>query len=422
MAQYAAMLLAHPVTESVELGVTPALVAMMAVVGILGLAVLSTRRGRGTASGSPAALTPLGPPDVGGPAMAAWRVLGGSLLLLAVLTGRLGEPGQLDNIATPLVIGLGWPLLLLLSMVTDIWGRLAPFDGIARLLARLAGRPTDPAIADADADGTPRENDWRRLDGVAIAGALGWTWWLTAYQPGLAPRAIGLALGTYAILTWTGCLMVGRRRWLGHAEVVTVLLGAVAATRHQGQLALSAGHRVALAVLLGGLVAAELRFSRWFVNDIATIGITPFSEPATVIGFLLGVVVAGITVEGTWRWAARLRAADTVTTVLPWLVIGAGLSASVERDRLWTSAQLLVARLSNPFGGNVDLFGTADLTIHTWPFGATGRLALQLAVLLIPVMIGTVIALRRADRRTAQPAMALLVTWVGITTLSVATL
>ncbi len=410
------MLLAHPVTESVGLGVAPAVVALGVSVLLWVVAVVLRSRASADQAVAEPSSGDLAPADAStGPdplsrSQLVGRAVGAALLVLAVVAGRLGEPSQLETITTALVIGAGWPLLLMTSLVTDVWGRLAPFDGVARLLERVAGPTSRAAVPDMV------------LDRVAVGGALLITWWLTAYQPGLEPRVLGLALGVYALVTWAGCLAVGRERWLARAEILTVLFAALARARRHRSLTVPPQHLTALGVLLGGLVAAELRFSRWFVTDVARVGVLPFSEPATVLAYVVLVALGVLSVHGAVRWGRRLRAAGRVTAVLPFLVVGAGLSAAVERDRLWVSAQVLWSRLSDPLGTGLDLLGTADLVIRPWPYGVVPRLLLQLTLLVVPVLVGMVVALRTRDDRRAEPAVVLVSSWVVVAVLAAASL
>ncbi|MGI9015888.1 MAG: hypothetical protein ACR2HR_02090 [Euzebya sp.] len=93
-------LVAHPVTETVSLGVPPALVATVVGLAVLGIARLAQRTS--TASATSATTPPgtaphadsLEPTVTLSGAHLAWRALGLALLLLAIVAGRIGSPDQ----------------------------------------------------------------------------------------------------------------------------------------------------------------------------------------------------------------------------------------------------------------------------------------------------------------------------------------
>ncbi|MGI9018880.1 MAG: hypothetical protein ACR2HR_17550 [Euzebya sp.] len=412
------MLLAHPLTETGQLGVAPAFVALLAVVITIGGGWMLSKRG----VRPPEAAQPgIGQPGIGQPGVArqvlgwsAWtiigRIVGVGLLALGVVAGRFGDTAQLDNIAPALIVGFGWPALLVGSAaVGGVWAWLAPFDTLARGMDAVAGQTrvrTAPP--------------W--LEWISVAGALGWAWWLANFLPGLEPRAVGLALGLYTLVTLAGCLMCGRVAWLHHAEVFTLVFSSLSEARTRLLTTTSTAHVSALAVLIGGLTFSELRFSRWYLSEVERFGVLAFSEPPAVIGFVVVVGIALLVIHGVLRWAVRLQSGATVLTLLPWLVAGLGLFASVERDRLWTSAQLVIIRASDPMGWGTNLFGTAQLALSGWPYGDTWRAVAQITVLVVPVLAGLRVALGGASRRRPEPVMVLAVVWVLFPVLSAASL
>lgn len=399
------MVLAHPLTEPGELGVAPAFVALLATVVVLGggrvLSLAPLGRGPERAGVQAAASDPSRPAvavarDVLG------RVLGVVALVLAVGAARFGSDAQFDNLAPPLVLGVGWPLLLLANAaVPGAWDWVNPFDTLARGLRRLQG-------GDAPTRTSPH------LEWVAVAGAAGIGWWLAVYVPGRDPRPLGALLGLYTVLTLAGCLAVGRQAWLGRAEVLTVLSRAISAARRGAAATMDQRHLVAMAVLMGGLSFAEVRFSRWFVTEVGRLGVLPFSAPPAIAGFVLLVGVA--------VWSVRATARTNPVAVqhaVPWLVVGVGLATALERDRLWSSSQLVYARLSDPLGLGWDLFGTAERQVVSWPWDDVGRLVAQVVVLGVPALVGTAIALRRG-RGPASPVTWLVFGWVLFSALSIA--
>ncbi|MGH9169166.1 MAG: hypothetical protein ACRD02_15195, partial [Acidimicrobiia bacterium] len=155
----------------------------------------------------------LSPPQI------ATRTLAVGIAGLAVVAGRVGSEDQLRNIAPALVVGAGWPLLVLGSVVFGpVWRWLDPWDGAGRVLGqREAAHQPSPRSP---------EHVW-----PALAPALLWSWYLGAYADALSPRAVGGALGLYSIVTVAGCLAFGRVAWLSRAEVFGLLFGWAARLR-----------------------------------------------------------------------------------------------------------------------------------------------------------------------------------------------
>ncbi|CAN5379899.1 hypothetical protein BH23ACT9_BH23ACT9_33800 [soil metagenome] len=415
------IVLAHPLTESAQLGLAPAFVGLLAgVLAVGGARLLAVGGARLlVATGRPAEPAPsgiagsegtAGTPATLSPLEWVGRALGVGLLLLAIAAGRLGSPAQFDNIAPALVIGVGWPLLLVASAALGgVWDRMNPFDTLSRGVQRIAGATT----------ANPHDRLWTG----SLLGALGWTWWLGAYIPqGLEPRAIGLALGLYTVVILAGCVTFGREAWLSEGEVFTLTFRAIARARSAAGDPVPVRHLSTLAVLIGGLFYAELRFSRWYLSELERFGIDRFADSTVLIGYVVTVGLAVAAVHGAHRWAARHRVQGAVRALLPWLVVGLGLSAALERDRLWVSAQLLVVRASDPLGAGWDLFGTAGRGVVTWPYGDVTRLWLQVAALGVTTLVGLALAMRRVEGGRTEPLIVLGGGWLVLAVLSAASL
>jgi hypothetical protein len=392
-----AVVLAHPLTEAAQLGVAPAFVGLA--VGVL--AVWISRVALAVAGGEPPVATTAPAPRA--PLAVLTRVAGVGLLLLAVVAGRIGAPAQFDNITTALTIGVGWPALLLAAALPGrVWDHLNPFDTMARGADRIAGAGSRSAT-----DPVPGALP---LWPFALAGALAWTWWLAIYLPqGLDPRPIALALGVYTVITVAGCLWAGREPWMARAEIFTVTFRAVGASRTRGPISAlpPRAYSAVMAVMIGGLAHAEVRFSTWYLTDLQSLGLSRFATPVVVSGYVLTVALSFGAVHLAVQWAARQRITAAVHALLPWLVVAFGLSAALERDRLWTSAQVLFTRISDPLGTGADVFGTADRGIAAWPYGPEVRLGLQIAVLVTAIVTGVVVATRRAAVERARDVDAL---------------
>lgn len=408
------LILAHPLTEPGGLGVPPAFVAGVAVAAVVAVGrLLPVGAGSGTNDVDAQATAAPELPRTRTLAVVT-RTVGTGLLVLAILAGRLGDPDQLDNLTPALVVGFGWPALLIATLVVgDVWRWLNPFDTLARGLAVLSGQR-----AAAPDGGPPHGSRWWALPTAAV-----WTWWLVLYPRALEPRDLGAFLGLYTIATLIACLLLGRQRWLVHGEVVTVTLDAIArgrrTSRFRGAVDWPPDTDVVLGVLGGGLLFGLLRFSTWWIGQLDDLGVDPLGVAAVYSGFAVSLLLGGAAARGASRWARRLGTpAATVATALSLTVAGIGIALGLARDRLWTSAQLIVLRASNPFGGDADLFGTADGSILLWPFGVEGRVAAQVTVLVATGLLAILAARRRAGGR--QDAVLVSVGgWLGLALLAV---
>jgi hypothetical protein len=369
--------LAHPLTPSTALPVPP-LVLTVAAVAVAGVLARLAPVGRAGREADAAPVRPWVLAEQLPPAVLAARVVGVALLVLAVAAGRLGAPDQLDNLAPALIVGLGWPLLVLAcALLGDVWGWLDPWDSLARVVA--------PA-GDDDAGGGG-DVRW------ALPGALAWVWYLAAFPATLEPRAVGAALAVYTIATLAACLSVGRLRWLTRGEVFGILFAWLALLPRRRLRAWTPprGAAALLGVLAGGLVFAEVRTSPlWGVRNAAP-GALLQASVALAACALLG---ATLLVAGE-RWARARGASGSVTAAAVPLVGGIAVALSLTSSRLFTSLQVLPGVATDPFGRGWDPLGVADTRIDPNPLGAAGLVFAQVAVLVLAAAAGAVVGRRR---------------------------
>jgi hypothetical protein len=306
------------------------------------------------------------------------------LLALAIAAGRVGADDELENLAPALVVGAGWPLLVLASVVLGpVWRWTDPFDGIARALSRR--EPTQPRDPD---------HVW-----PAVLIMLPVMWFVSAHPDSLDPRGVGAALAVYTIVAVTGCVAVGRQRWLATAEplgLVVSWIGLLPRGRlwhwepPRGAEALLGG--LAGGVLFGAVRRSELWSGLDQSPEALTLGTAGLAGFCTLSALLLHVAGrAAVSGEG------RPGVARAVVPALAGIV----LAVALERNVLFTSVQLLPGLLGDPFGRGWDLFGPAVQGLDPAPLGALGLLWLQLAVLLAGHVAGAV-TLARGLRDNAR--------------------
>jgi hypothetical protein len=84
-------------------------------------------------------------------------------------------------------------------------------------------------------------------------------------------------------------------------------------------------------------------------------------------------------------------------------VAGIVLAVSIDRNRLFTSVQLLPELLGDPFGRGWDPFGRSGEPVRAAPLGVSGLLWAQLALIAAGHAVGAVVAARRVERGDRLP-------------------
>lgn len=110
--------------------------------------------------------------------------------------------------------------------------------------------------------------------------------------------------------------------------------------------------------------------------------------------------------------------AGVVTGAVAVVVAGIGLAQAMVRERLLKAAVIVVARLSNPLGGDVDMFGTASLVPANELIGETPKVIVQLSMLVVAATLAGH-AVRRRCPQALRPALWAIGTYTAVGVLSV---
>jgi hypothetical protein len=394
------MILGHPLTEPFQLPVSPLVSAWLCTLAVVVVAFAWPARGR--------AREPLSADETaswaGGlsPARLATRLVAVALMILCIAAGRIGTDDQLENVAPALVVGVAWPVLVLVSALAGpIWRWLDPWDTVAR-----TARGEDAKSASV----------W-----PAALVALPWVWYLSAYNETLEPRSVGAALAVYSLFTIAGCLALGRRRWLSSAEPLGLLLSWLALLP-RGRLADWApprGAEAVLGVLTGGILFGAARRSELW-GDLNTAQHAELAAAAGVVGAaILGAAL--LLAVAAVAQLERPDAAPVAARAAVPAVAGIIVAVALERNRLTTSFQLLPQLLGDPFGRGWDLLGRAASDLDPEPFGVRGLLLVQLGVLLVGHLAGAVVGAMRLERSARVPVALGLGLLVNLGVLAIAT-
>lgn len=296
--------------------------------------------------------------------------VGAALALLAVvlivIVLRVGPDGELDNPVPALVVGLGWPLLLLLP-------------GLAGLLRR---RPDSPSPEAARGDVRPA-----LLTALAVLG------YLTIPLSSTRPAAVGTAVAAYAVVVVAACVAFGRRAVAERFEVLGLLARWSALGRALPRWAAPRGALAVLAVLLGGAWFERYeRTTAWIFNAPA--------RGATILGLAGALALAGLAAGALHLATRRGGAPGTAAAVLLPLAVGMAVAGVARRALI--SAQLLADQVAG------------SRPIDPDPLGILGGQALALSLVVLGAGFAAAVLARRMGEETARlPGVGVLLALTG---------
>lgn len=387
------LVLAHPETSHPHVDV-PVLLVLLAVVGAVVVVAVARRHRETAAPPGDASATGSWAGSLGVPRLVT-RTVAVALLAMAVVAGRVGVDDELDNLAPALVVGAGWPLLLIGALVAGpLWRWVDPWDTLARALERV--------LLPRGAASEPGAHVW-----PAVVVALPWLWLLAVHPRPLDPRTVGAALAAYSLFTVGGCLALGRARWLSSAEPVGLLLTwlGLVPRRRLGGWQPPRGAAALLGAITGGLLFAAVRRTELW-SAVAVRSDAVWWASAALLGCsLLGAGLA----EGAARVEARTTATPgaAVARALVPVAAGVALAVALGRNRFTTSVQLLPGLLGDPLGRGWDWL-PAPTTLDPAPLGAAGLVALQLGLVACAHVLAAALATRSLVGDDRLPAIGVL--------------
>lgn len=300
------------------------------------------------------------------PGLLASRVaalLAALLIVVLVLVARLGPDSELRNPVPALVVGLGWPLLLL---VPGLLGLVHP-----RARERGGTGSVWPAVVPA----------------LALVTALA-----LPLAP-TRPDPVGWALAAYALVVVAGVVAVGRHVLAARFELLGLLASWLAVGRALPRWAAPPGALAVLAVLLGGAWFERYeRTTRW------TDGLPDRLDTALGLAAALGLAGAA---AAALHLATRSRGA-TGTAAAVLLPLTAGVVLAGVARRALISAQLLADQAAGPRAVEPD------------PLGLAGGQLLALGLVVLGAGLAGAVLARRVGEETARlPGAAVLLALTG---------
>lgn len=345
-----------------------------------------------------------------GPSPVAGRLGAALALLLAVavvLVARLGPASELLNPVPALVVGLGWPLLLLLPGLVGLVGGGPDTDrGAPRpehepaadvapppedpTTAGTAPAPEDPTAADAaPAPAVVERGDVR----PAVLAALAVLAFLTVPTPSTTTTAVAAAVAVYAVVVTAGCVAFGRRTVAARFEVLGLLARWGSLGRALPRWAAPRGALAVVAVVLGGAWFERYERTAAWTSDLPDRG-------TTVVGLVTALVLAAAGAALLHLATRRGGAPGTAAAVLLPLALGAAVGGVVRRALI--SIQLLADQAAGPRAVDPD------------PFGVVAGQAVALALVVLGAALAAAVLARRMGEETARlPGVGVLLLLTG---------
>lgn len=363
------------------------------------------------------------------------------LFCLTFATALFGTTIELLNFAPTFVYVIFWLGIPLLSVTLgNVWSVLSPWRAIADAtvwVLEWGGREARPVL------------DWSgRWGRYPAAGALFAFVVLELAHPRPAfPRTVGIAIALYSYWALAGMAVYGRDAWTRCGEGFAVAFGLLAriapfAVRDErvvvrwpftglGGAEHVRGTLVFIAVMLGstsfdgfartstwqnlvGDVRADFAGSSVRVADLAT----TLVNVAGLTAFVAGVVMTYLAAVWSARALVRVERSLVSDFVLPLVPIAAAYLVAHYFSLFVIQGQFIFTLISDPFGKDWDLFGTADFAPNLAIVSPEIVWYVQVAALVVGHVAGLAIAHDRAvalfdDRRAAlrsqYPMLALMV-------------
>ncbi|NJP25317.1 hypothetical protein FLW53_14155 [Microbispora sp. SCL1-1] len=343
-----------------------------------------------------------------------WRVAG--LVAAAYFCiGLVFGPDRADNPTAGAFYVLFWVGLVPLSLLFGpVWRGLNPLRTLHLLACKGLGRDPELGLRPLPAG----VGYW-----PACAGLFAFVWLeLVAPERATLP-VIGAWLAAYAVLMLAGAVVFGSR-WFGHAdpfEVYSDLVGRLAPAARRGDgvvvwrnsldgmagLRPAPGLTTLVVVLLGSTMYDSLSnapvWVRFMQESAVPAPVTGTAGLLAVIAAVLAAYRAATALAGRWG-AARpgTTAGQIAHSIVP---IAVGYVVAHYYTLFLLEGQRTIALLSDPLDTGANWLGTAGWTIQALGTTPAGVATLQVTVIVIGHVLGTVLAHDRAlalfPRRTA---------------------
>ena len=380
------------------------------------------------------------------------RLIFVGVFFLIIATGYAGNQNPLQNFSVVMVWVIAWVgLAFVCSLLGNAWALLNPWNTLFLWAERIHGAATGRRLSRSLAC-PPGTGSWPAVILFAI-----FAWMEISWPGGAVPRNIAVALTIYSVVTWTGMFLTGREEWLERGEAFHNVFGTFARfSITEGRAAPegrewnlrppgvglrvgeppNAGLMVFILVLLATVswdgfteteqskrIALEAFYmiqdiGRLAVPIVELIGLAAFPVLfiAVYLVFMAAVSAMGGDVRDTFR-VARIM----VYSIVP---IAIAYHLSHYYTLLAIDGQLLISRISDPFGFGWDLFGTAGHKVDIAVVSARSVWFISVGAIVVGHVAAVYLAHAEAlkfyrDRRRAlRSQLPMLVLMVGYTMIS----
>jgi hypothetical protein len=300
----------------------------------------------------------------------ATRTVGLLLFLLVLAAALWGTRDPLMNLAPTMVWLIGWlGLSLACALLADVWPLFDPWRTLHAGLGVLLWRR-----------GTAAPLQWPARLGAwpAVLLLLAWSWTEVVDPRASSPAWLATLLVAWTVANVAGMLAFGRAAWQAHADLFALAFatfGRMAPLKLDVSGSRAPLPRAGLAALVMALLATVIfdglhGAAAWSLVDQAVHRVVPARlDPNGFLAGALGLVAvwlafllfyelalrASLALMGPARRDASLAPGLAITLV----PIAAAYHLAHNFSTLVLQGQRVVALLSDPFGRQWDLFGTA---------------------------------------------------------------
>jgi hypothetical protein len=350
------------------------------------------------------------------------RVLGVVLWAVTIAAAWVGTENARDNLAPVLVYVVLWVGMQATSAVLgDIWRVLSPFDTIA-LVAQWTRNHLQHATRRSAGDSSPSSPTLHRQNEVsgrslvwshwpAVAGVLGFTWLELCYHSPDEPRVLAVVVTGYSVVVLAGAARWGRE-WLRTGEMFAVLFGFLALLSpffrgDDGRLRIRPpfsglatmrarpGTVTFICVLLGSTGFDGVEGTRWW-QDILGTKIGWDRTFVNTIGLVWVIAIVYVVYFAAAWGAAYLGGTDRSEApqrFVPSLVpIALAYAIAHYFSLFMIEGQSAIALISDPFGRDWDLFGTATNVVDLAIVSTSTIAWVQVAAIVVGHVAGVVVA------------------------------
>ena len=320
-----------------------------------------------------AVATPRRPLHVPASALHLLRAFSVLLFAVTVAAALWGTQDPLMNLAPTMVWVVAWlGLTFACAFVADIWPALDPWRGLHAGVLGLAG-----SLRPRLERGVLR---WPEAIGCwpAVALLLGWSWLEVVDPIASSPHRLGVLLLAWTAVSVAGMLAFGRGTWQARGDVFALTFatfGRISGRQLDVADAQPAGEPPGLVAFVMALLATVIfdglhGAGAWHVLEAALRKLSPV--PLDINGHMAGtagLLLVWLAILLLFEAAVRVaRLADVRGRLaLALLPIAAGCAVAHNLSTFVLQGQRVFALLSDPFGRQWDLFGTAafypDITL-----------------------------------------------------------